>query len=79
MPIHAFVDESIRKDRYILCAALIPAGNVASADLHYSHVVPHNEPALWWPDAIAWAFGAGGAWTERATPVVRLHRHVRAG
>ncbi|MBF6211825.1 hypothetical protein IU433_15930 [Nocardia puris] len=31
MPIHAFVDESIRKDRYILCAALIPENRLGHA------------------------------------------------
>ncbi|MCP2317290.1 hypothetical protein APR12_002636 [Nocardia amikacinitolerans] len=173
MPIHAFVDESVRRDRYLLCAALIPAGRVpqarslvrefclpgqrrwhfakepdqrrrhilsamkrsgtanvamfeargvevrarhecltalltylvdiraerlivesreaqdqrdrhtiaavlhkASAELPYAHVPPHNEPGLWWPDAIAWAFGAGGAWKTLVLPMVQLHRKV---
>ncbi|MEV6562368.1 hypothetical protein AB0M22_42060 [Nocardia sp. NPDC051756] len=31
MAIHAFVDESIRRDRYILCAALIPPGRLSAA------------------------------------------------
>ncbi|MEU0872749.1 hypothetical protein [Nocardia brasiliensis] len=168
MAIHAFVDESIRRDRYILCAALIPAGQLsearslvrglclpgqrrwhfakepdnrrrlilaamarcegirvviligrgvevrardecmarlvthlidaraerlviesrdsldrrdrhciaavlrkASADLSYVHMLPHNEPGLWWPDAVAWAFGAGGAWKAMVVPLVQ--------
>lgn len=168
MAIHAFVDESVRRDRYILCAALIPgecAGNAralvrgfclpgqrrwhfnhepdgrrrqiltamarsrdvvaviyeargrevdarrecltalvsdlidrkadrlviesresqdqrdrhcvaavlrkASAELPYAHVLPHCEPGLWWPDAIAWAYGAGGAWRAMIGPIVR--------
>jgi hypothetical protein len=33
-----------------------------SAELSYVHVPPHTEPGLWWPDAIAWAYGAGGRW-----------------
>ncbi|PXX66887.1 hypothetical protein DFR70_103642 [Nocardia tenerifensis] len=168
MPIHAFVDESIRRDRYLLCAALIPperltharslvrglclpgqrrwhfakepdgrrrlilaamarcdgvrvamfvgrgaevrvrdecmarlvtylidarAGRLvvesresqdqrdrhciagvlrkASAELPYVHMPPHCEPCLWWPDAVAWAFGAGGAWKAMVAPLVR--------
>ncbi|MGW4842276.1 hypothetical protein [Nocardia brasiliensis] len=168
MPFHAFVDESIRRDRYLLCAVLIPVAELAAArdlgrsfclrgqrrwhfnhepdqrrrqilgamgqaanidvaiyeghgpevetrrvcltelvadlleakaarlviesresqdqrdrhcvaavlrktssELPYVHLLPHTEPALWWPDAIAWAFGAGGAWKQIVTPLIR--------
>lgn len=39
--------------------------------LHYDHRLPHEEPGLWLPDGIAWATGAGGAWSKRleAIPV----------
>ncbi|MER7450081.1 hypothetical protein [Nocardia beijingensis] len=167
MPIHAFVDESIRRDRYILCAALVPAQLLeharavvrglclpgqrrwhfakepdqrrrqilatmarcegvrvavfvgkgaevrvrdecmarlvtylvdlkaerlviesresldhrdrnciaaalrkASAELPYLHLPPHTEPGLWWPDAVAWAFGAGGVWRPLVASLV---------
>ncbi|MFI9505998.1 hypothetical protein [Nocardia sp. NPDC052566] len=176
MAIHAFVDESIRRDRYLLCAALIPAAHLqraravvrglclpgqrrwhfakepdqrrrhilgamaqcgdvrvaiaigagvevrardecmarlvshlidlkaerlviesrqsldhrdrhciaavlrkASVDLPYAHVPPHCEPGLWWPDAVAWAYGAGGSWRTTVAPLVSDVFHVDKG
>jgi hypothetical protein len=31
----------------------------------YEHLRPFEEPLLWIPDAIAWAWGAGGDWRRR--------------
>ncbi|WP_281877183.1 hypothetical protein [Nocardia sputorum] len=56
-----------QRDRHCIAAVL----RKASAHLPYTHVPPHTEPALWWPDAIAWAFGAGGNWKAMVTPLVR--------
>lgn len=39
-------------------------------DLSYDHLPPITEPMLWVPDAIAWAYGAGGNWRQRAYPVI---------
>ncbi|MBF6124869.1 hypothetical protein [Nocardia brasiliensis] len=44
----------------------------ASAELQYAHMPPHTEPCLWWADAAAWAFGAGGRWRLTIMPLVRL-------
>lgn len=30
----------------------------------YTHLTPVNEPLLWIPDAVAWAWGRGGAWRQ---------------
>lgn len=54
------------RDRHSIAAVL----DKASADLPYTHLPPHCEPGLWWPDAIAWAFGAGGAWRTMVMPLV---------
>lgn len=40
------------------------------ANFSYAHLPPITEPMLWVPDAIAWAYGAGGAWRQRVAPVV---------
>ncbi|MGY2007486.1 hypothetical protein ACW9HJ_10725 [Nocardia gipuzkoensis] len=56
-----------QRDRHCIAGVL----RKASAQLPYTHVPPHTEPALWWPDAIAWAFGAGGNWKAMVTPLVR--------
>lgn len=39
-------------------------------DFSYAHLPPITEPMLWVPDAIAWAYGAGGSWRQRAAPVI---------
>ncbi|WP_367133491.1 hypothetical protein [Saccharothrix sp. HUAS TT1] len=38
--------------------------------LSYEHFRPHEDPALWIPDAVAWCFGAGGDWRRRVEPLV---------
>ncbi|MFI6215696.1 MULTISPECIES: hypothetical protein [Nocardia] len=175
MPFHAFVDESIRRDRYLLCAVLIPVAELAAAralarsfclpghrrwhfwhesaqrqrkilgslrrirgmqiwviegrgrevptrhecltalvidlldlgagrlviesresqdardrrtvasalgkrsgELPYVHLPPHSEPALWWPDAVAWSFGAGGSWKSAVAPFIDINKDVGA-
>ncbi|TQM29014.1 hypothetical protein [Nocardia bhagyanarayanae] len=56
------------RDRHCIAEVL----RKASAEMPYIHVAPHSEPALWWPDAVAWAFGAGGRWKEIVMPLVRV-------
>ncbi|WP_069167651.1 hypothetical protein [Nocardia altamirensis] len=55
------------RDRHCIATVL----RKASAQLPYVHLLPHTEPALWWPDAVAWAYGAGGAWKTLVMPLVR--------
>ncbi|WP_158852394.1 hypothetical protein [Saccharothrix deserti] len=38
--------------------------------LAYEHFQPHEDPALWIPDAVAWCFGAGGDWRRRVEPLI---------
>ncbi|GAB2999639.1 hypothetical protein [Saccharothrix stipae] len=38
--------------------------------LAYEHFRPHEDPALWIPDAVAWCFGAGGDWRRRVEPLI---------
>ncbi|MFF3227739.1 hypothetical protein ACFYV7_33430 [Nocardia suismassiliense] len=56
-----------QRDRHCVAEVL----RKASAELAYTHLLPHTEAALWWPDAIAWAFGAGGTWKHIVMPLVR--------
>lgn len=56
-----------QRDRHCIAGVL----RKASAELPYVHMPPHCEPCLWWPDAVAWAFGAGGAWKAMVAPLVR--------
>jgi hypothetical protein len=39
-------------------------------NLTYEHLCPHDDPALAIPDAIAWAYGAGGDWRRRVARMV---------
>lgn len=34
------------------------------------HMPAHADPMLWVPDALAWAYGAGGDWREQVGPLV---------
>lgn len=40
------------------------------ASLTYEHMHAREEPILWVPDAVAWAYGAGGDWGSRVAPAV---------
>ncbi|MFI6042983.1 hypothetical protein ACIA8C_15185 [Nocardia sp. NPDC051321] len=57
-----------QRDRHSIASVL----RKTSAELQYAHMPPHTEPCLWWADAAAWAFGAGGKWKAAITPLVRL-------
>jgi hypothetical protein len=41
-----------------------------TAGLTYTHLRPRQEPCLWLPDALAWAYGAGGHWRRRIQPTI---------
>jgi predicted kinase len=53
-------------DRRTIRAAL--AG--VDAVLPYVHLRAYEEPLLWAPDALAWAYSAGGDWRRRVDPLV---------
>jgi hypothetical protein len=35
------------------------------------HLPGHTDPMLWVPDALAWAYGAGGSWRAQLEPVIK--------
>jgi hypothetical protein len=43
--------------------------SLRAAQLTYEHLLAHEEPLLWVPDAVAWAHGRGGDWRRRVQPV----------
>lgn len=43
---------------------------VGCRDMTYGHMSPYEEPLLWMPDGVAWAYARGGAWREAAMPVI---------
>ncbi|HZB32844.1 MAG TPA: hypothetical protein VE465_21985 [Streptosporangiaceae bacterium] len=53
-------------DRHYIAEAL----RKASTELAYTHLRPRQEPCLWLPDAVAWAYGAGGHWRRRLQPMI---------
>lgn len=44
--------------------------------LTYGHKVGFEEPLLWVPDAIAWAYGRGGDWRRRVDPLLDKVVHL---
>jgi hypothetical protein len=59
-------------DRRCIAARLRKSG----AELSYTHMRPHEEPGLWLPDAIVWAYGAGGHWRRRIQPAIEIARDL---
>lgn len=53
-----------RRDRTVLFSAVRSVPGVV-----YEHRTPHDEPLLWIPDALAWAWGRGGSWRRRVEAV----------
>lgn len=47
------------QDRKVLYSALGPS---AGTNLVYEHMTPASDPALWFADAVAWSYSAGGRW-----------------
>lgn len=58
-----------RSDRTVIAAALRQGGTDPDR-LRYEHLRPHDEPALWIPDAAAWCHGAGGHWRLKVAPLI---------
>ncbi|WIX79689.1 hypothetical protein QRX50_02470 [Amycolatopsis carbonis] len=44
--------------------------------LTYEHLDSNLEPLLWVSDAVAWCFGAGGTWAQRASGLIAEHIKV---
>lgn len=57
-------DSLLELDRRTLYEAL------AGTDVGYDHQRPHQEAALWIPDAIAWCWTKGGSWRRLVAPLV---------
>ncbi|MCX6395380.1 MAG: hypothetical protein NTV23_02720 [Propionibacteriales bacterium] len=62
-------DESVaRHDKEVIYQSVRSAG---SADhLVYEHLLPHQEPLLWIPDAIAWCWAKAGPWRRSVAALV---------
>jgi hypothetical protein len=52
-----------KQDRQVLGDALAAAGSLASVSI--VHHRASDEPLLWLPDIIAWAYGSSGTWRAR--------------
>ncbi len=66
-------DESTLKfDRQVLFDATRRHGCTDS--LTYELFAPHEDPLLWIPDAVAWAWVKGGEWKDAVTPYSTLIR-----
>ncbi len=69
-----------RKDRNIIAARLSAESDLPEKCSRqrtavptrptYEHLQPHEEPALWIPDAVAWCYGSGSIWRQRVMPMV---------
>ncbi|MEO3809710.1 hypothetical protein ABGB17_11980 [Sphaerisporangium sp. B11E5] len=57
-----------RRDRQVVHDMVVKAG--AGERFWYTHDRPASEPLLWVPDIVAWAYGKGGVWRQRAGGVV---------
>jgi hypothetical protein len=49
---------------------LIVSVRESSVPLYFEFRIRKREPLLWIPDAILWAYGAGGSWRETAMPLI---------
>ncbi|MES2169456.1 MAG: hypothetical protein V4479_01855, partial [Actinomycetota bacterium] len=58
-----------RRDVQVIGDRLAALGLLGSIDIH--HMNPHDEPLLWIPDAIAWAYGKGSKeWRSLVAPMI---------
>jgi hypothetical protein len=57
-----------RRDVQVIGDAL--ASSDLTGALEIQHLRPHDEPMLWIPDVIAWAFGHTEAWRKLIAPLV---------
>lgn len=55
---------------------LFESRHKTGADFTYHHLKPRQEPLLWIPDGIAWAWSHTGPWRASVQPLVTDVRHV---
>ena len=65
------------RERHLIAEAV--RQSTAPAGLSYCHLRSREEPLLWVPDAVAWAYGADGEWRLRADTLIELIRDVDDG
>lgn len=63
-------DSAERHDRRAIAAAAREMG-YPKPPFEYHHLPRHEEPLLWVPDAVGWAWAKGGSWRSRVAPFVR--------
>lgn len=70
-------DNQDHRDRAVIYETLGPD---PAPPLEYTHATAAAEPLLWIPDAVAWAWGRGGAWRRQveALGLVETVHHVDA-
>lgn len=61
-------DTSVDADKRQIAGVLNTAD--APGELAYHHLMPHEAPALWISDAVAWAYPKGGDWRRRVAPLL---------
>jgi hypothetical protein len=59
-------DQDVR-DRQVVGDSLATAGLLPAVEL--VHHRASDEPLLWLPDIVAWAYGKSGSWRERLSPL----------
>jgi len=62
------VDSLVSHDRKLLFSAR--RRQELAETFEYTHRRRREEPCLWVPDAIAWAYARGGPWRARIQPLV---------
>lgn len=63
-----------QRDRSDIYSALGPRPNPR---FEYTHDIGANEPLLWVPDAVAWAYGRGRDWRRRVTELGLVAEVIR--
>lgn len=57
-----------RQDAQVIGDSLASLRAIGRMELH--HLRPYDEPLLWIPDAVAWAFGKDATWRRRVEPLI---------
>lgn len=66
-----------RADRAVLSAARMRAA-ADDRSFYFDHRRPHEEPMLWVPDVIAWAYGKDQRWRARIEQLITTVTDVQA-
>jgi hypothetical protein len=65
------IDSMVKRDSAWLLEGIHLAGH-GQPPLTYHHQRGHEEPLLWIPDAVGWAWARGGAFRDRVAPLVTI-------